>query len=130
MTGYTFDARFDRYKATRIYKVLKAGAIAKKSGTSMIATLKTRGISYRLEQMQHDIRRARAVEFAKTSDAKLSSGRFFDYVYEPFRDKYDLKSTDVNKILRDKDRDFWEDEEELEQIMEIEDRYVKLQELL
>ena len=127
---YTFDARFDRYKATRIYKIISTGALAKVSATRITDTLKVKGLSYRRTQMLHDIRRARAVEFAKTSATKLSSGYFFDFVYEPFRKETGLKTLEINKILRDREAGIYEDEEELELIMDVEDRYIKLMELV
>jgi len=80
--------------------------------------------------MLHDVRRARAVEFAKTSDSYYKSGMFFDYVYEPFRSDTGLRTTEVNKILRDRERAIYEDKEELLLIYDIEDRYLKIVDLL
>lgn len=127
---YVFDAKFDRYKATKIYKLIKAGAIAEQSATRIVDQLRIKGLSYRRINMLHDVRRARAVEFAKTSDTRYRSGMFFDYVYEPFRKDTGLRTTEVNKILRDRERAIYEDEEELLLIDDIEDRYLKIVDLL
>lgn len=127
---YVFDSKFDRYKATKIYKLIKAGAIAEQSATRIVDQLKIKGLSYRRIEMLHDVRRARAVEFAKTRDTRYRSGMFFDYVYEPFRRETGLRTTEVNKILRDRERAIYEDEEELRLIDDIEDRYIKIVDLL
>jgi len=110
--------------------VLKAGAVAKVAGARMIDTLKTRGISYRYEEMLHDIRRARTVEFAKTRDTKLTSGYFFDFVYEPFRSKHDLTARQATDIFNLRKEERLETQEELEMLAEIEERYVTIMELV
>lgn len=123
---YTFDSKFDRYKATKIYKIISAGALAKQSATRIAETLKIKGLSYRRIEMLHDVRRSRAVEFAKTSDTKLSSGYYFDMVYEPTRALHKMTASEMNKITRDKERGLWETEEERLMQIELEERYVKI----
>lgn len=127
---YTFDSRFDRYKANRIYKIISSGALAKQSATRIADTLKIKGLSYRRKEMLHDVRRARAVEFSKTRETKLSSGYFFDFVFEPFRTDTGFTTKRVTEIFNMRKEDRWETDEELDMISEIQDRYVKLMELL
>ena len=126
---YVFDSNFDRYKANRIFKIIKAGALAEVTATRMIAQLRNKALSYDNSKMLHDIRRARAIEFSKTANSYYNAQLFFDYVYEPFRSDYGLKSSEASKIFRDRDREFWETDEELNQIMNIDDRYIAIQEL-
>lgn len=127
---YVFAARFDAYPAAKIHDVLKVGVQAKVSGSKIIETLKAAGLTYRRTEMLHDVRRARAVEFAKTYEGAAASGAYFDDVYEPFRAKRGLTASETNEIFRKKERMEWETAEELEDLLEIEDRYVKMQEML
>lgn len=127
---YVFDSRFDRYQAIKIYKVISAGALSKVSAARTIKALKIKGLSYRRIEMLHDIRRSRAVEFAKTGEAKLSSGYFFDMVYEPTRAIHKLTASEMNKITRDEERGIWETEDEKLIIEELEERYNKIMELV
>lgn len=127
---YTFDAKFDRYKATRIYKIVSSGALARQSATRIADTLKIKGLSYRRIEMLHDIRRARTVEFSKTRETKLTSGYFFDFVYEPFRRDYGLTARQATEIFNLRKEERLETPEELELLADIEDRYHKIMELV
>lgn len=127
---YIFDSKFDRYQANKIYKIVSTGVLAKDSATTVINALKVKGLSYRRIEMLHDVRRARGVEFAKSRETKLTSGYFFDFTYEPFRKEQGLSAREANAIFRKWERDDWETPEEMEQVMEIHEKYERIQDLL
>jgi len=127
---YIFDAKYDRYQATKIHSLIKAGALAKDSASRIIDQLKVKGISYRRKEMLHDVRRARAVELCKTTETRLNSGYFFDFVYEPFRDTRGLVSHQANRVFEMWDKDTFETPEEVDMIVDIAQRYAGIQDLL
>lgn len=86
---------------------MKSGLKKDQTSTQIIKTLKEKGLSYQRSNMLHDIRRKEATHNAKTPEDRARARRWFDKVYEPFREKQGYNSTQATRLWqRAKDQSF------------------------
>lgn len=76
--------------------------------------------------MLFDVRRSRAVEWAKTPAAKLKAESWFDNVYEPFRAERKMTSREATDLWRKTVDETWETLEEAEEGEEWWEKYKEL----
>ncbi len=68
--------------------------------TKVEGMLKDRGLSYRRKNMEYDYRKAQAIEFTKTPEAKGRAEHWFDKIFEPLRVEKGWDSAQTTDFLR------------------------------
>ena len=94
-------------RLTTAKRIVENGAKKGSSATSIISSLKERGISYRRQEMLSDIRHAKVLAPAKNSVAERNADTWYESVLEPFRAATGMHF-DTALALLEKDRSLTE----------------------
>lgn len=121
--AYILTAGFDWKQDLQAQAIIKQGVLSEFSATKIISNLSDQGLSYRRINMLHDVRRGRAVEWAKTPEAKLKAESWFDRVYEPFREERKMTSREATDLWRKTVTETWQTIEEAKEGNEMWDKY-------
>lgn len=97
MAGYRLSKRFTRKDRAQVLKQITRDLKAGKTSGQIIKGLRDKGLGYQDSKMYHDIRRKESSYQAKTPDARQRALRWFDKVYEPFREKNKLSSIQASR---------------------------------
>jgi len=103
MSGYRVSNQFDRAKKVKAINTLKRLVKAGKNTNQIQTELRAEGLGYRRENLQHDIRRYKAFKDSTTPDRRAANKRWFDTVFEPFRDDRKKRGWSNREI-----NEFWE----------------------
>lgn len=97
-TGFRYSKRFTPQEKGVISRIIGSELNKGNTQTNIIKILRDRGYSYWDKNMAYDIRRKEAVYKSKSVSAEKDAGKWFDNVFEVFRAKHKLTSSQANKV--------------------------------
>lgn len=130
MSGYKVNKAWSREKKVKTINKLKKLVNEGKNTNEIQRELRAEGLGYRRENLQHDIRRYKAFKDSKTPEARAKNKRWFDRVFEPFRDerkKAGWTNKQINEHWRRAQTQSYENltAAELDSVLALREMYVK-----
>ena len=87
MGKYKLSKSFTESEKRKAINIIKSGAIDDLSATKIIENLSEKGLTYNRKNELRDIRLAKSFSKGKTPEAREKALKWFDDVYEPFREE-------------------------------------------
>jgi len=121
--AFRLGGKFDSVQKIKAENILRDGALDGLSSTAIINKLRDQGLSYRRTNMLRDVRRSRAVSFAKTPDNTVKAVTWYDEVFESFQETNDLTPRAATELWKKTIDQSWDTLEEAELGVQWQDLY-------
>ena len=99
MGKFKYSNKFDSNQQRNVNRIIRNGVKENLTQKQIIKNLDDNNLHYWHTNVSYDIRRIHAGIYAESTSAKNDSYKWFDNVYEPFRKKHKLLSSQANELI-------------------------------